>query len=64
MVHHARKDLRRSRRSTGKERPKKILELMLVADKFMVERYTKELIMPFLKAQGNMVSIHNSCNFL
>ena len=45
------------------EKPKKILELMLVADKLTVERYTKELITPFLKAQGNMVSFHNSCKF-
>lgn len=33
---------------------------MLAADKFMVERYTKDLIQPFLVAQGSMVGLCNA----
>ena len=49
--------LKRTRRSIKKDRPKKTVELIIAADKYMVERYTKEFIHTFLVAQGSMVSI-------
>ncbi len=48
----------RNRRSvtSSSSKPKKIMELMVVADKTMIESHNKDFLLAYLLAQTNIVS--------